>query len=327
MKTMKNKKLLNILLYLTNIFLVILIFKEFKILDFCHTIIVLLSPIFWGYSIAWVIKPVMLYINNYFKVITSSIMTYLILISFLIITGYIAVPVIVVEVKRLIPDILNMYRTLNPTIMEKIDINKIISLVNKYSINIKDTILTIFYSLFIGFFFLISHEEVSKFFSKYIPSDLINDLSINLKSFVKGTLLDTLILFIMAIISFYIAGLPYALLFALIISITNIIPYIGPYIGGIPSFIVALNVNYSLGILILIIIIVLQIIESTFIHPYIMSKSVKISPIFIMISLIISGYFFGIFGMILSTPIASIIKTLYLYNKEFKVINLEVLYK
>ena len=331
MKQIKNKKLLNIFLILANILLAIFIIKEFKVLDFCHTILTLISPLFWGYAIAWLIKPIMFYFNKYFKTLYSTIITYSLLILVIGIVSYLAIPIIIHEIKILIPQITNMYKNLDPLILNRIDLGaigtKVLTVLNKYTTNIKDMFLTIFYSLFISFFFLTNHKSVSHFFAKKVPPKLIYRLSINLKSFVKGTLLDTVILFILCIVSFWIAKLPYALLFAVLISITNIIPYVGPYIGGVPSVIVAFNVSSNLGIIILIIIVSLQIIESSFIHPYIMSKSVKINPILIMISLIVFGYFFGIFGMVLSTPIVSILKTLYQYNKEFKIINLPVLDK
>ncbi len=321
----KNKKLINLFLILANTLLAIFIIKEFKVLDFCHTILTLISPLFWGYAIAWLVKPVMLYFNKYFKTLLSTIMTYALLAIIIGVVSYLSIPVIIHEVKTLIPQIINMYENLDPRILNRIDLSmigtKILEVLNKYTNNLKDILATIFYSLFISFFFLTNHESVSRFFAKRVPPKLIYRLSINLKAFVRGTLLDTIILLFLCLISFWIAKLPYALLFAVLISITNIIPYVGPYIGGIPSVIVAFNVSYKLGIAILIIIVVFQLIESSFIHPYIMSKSVKINPILIMISLIFFGYFFGIFGMVISTPIASIIKTLYLYNKEFKIIN------
>ena len=331
MKQIKNKKLLNILLILANILLAIFIIKECKILGFCYTMLTLISPIFLGYGIAWLIKPLMFYFNKRFKLLTSSIITYILIAIFLSIICYLSIPIIVKEVKSLIPQILNIYKNLDPVILEKIDMNqigsKVLSVINTYTVNIKDGILNIFYSVFISFFFLTNHKEVSKFFSKKVPSNLIYNVSVNLKAFVRGTLIDTVILFILSIVSFYIAKLPYAFLFALLISITNIIPYIGPYIGGVPSAIVAFNVSPHLGIIVLLIIVILQIVESSFIHPYIMSKSLKLNGVLIMISLIICGYFFGVVGMVLSTPILSILKTLYQYNKEFKFINLQLLDK
>ena len=110
--------------------------------------------------------------------------------------------------------------------------------------------------------------------------------------------------------------MPYALLFSIVISLTNIIPFIGPYIGGVPAVLVGLSVNLKLGITITIIVILLQFVESSFIHPLIMSKSLNLHPISIIISLIIFGYLFGVLGMIFATPIMASIKIIASYYNE-----------
>ena len=127
-----------------------------------------------------------------------------------------------------------------------------------------------------------------------------------------------LILFIFTSICFIFIKLPGSLLFALLISLTNVIPYLGPYIGGIPAVIVGLSISFKLGIITLIIIVILQILESVLLQPYIMSKSLKLNPILIIIGLIIFSHFLGIIGMIISTPLVSIIKIFYDYYKKNK---------
>ena len=136
--------------------------------------------------------------------------------------------------------------------------------------------------------------------------------------FIKGKLLTSVALGIVCYIAMILFKMPYAALISLIVAITNIIPYIGPYIGGVPAILIGFTVSKSVGIYVLIIVIILQFIESTFIHPIIMSKSLNIHPIIILIGLIIFGHFFGIIGMLVSTPLVSIIKSLYLYYKPFK---------
>ena len=181
------------------------------------------------------------------------------------------------------------------------------------TIGLKDILINLFYAFFIAFFFLTNHEETTRFISKRVPSKLSLEITSNLRVFVKGTLLDTVILFIMSLITFSISKMPYALLFAIFASITNVIPFIGPYIGGVPAVLVSLSVSMNLGIVVLIEVIILQFIESSFIHPYIMSKGLKINPIIILIGLIVFGYFFGIIGMLISTPLISVIKSVYEY--------------
>jgi predicted PurR-regulated permease PerM len=262
--------------------------------------------------------------NKKFNKVISTIFTYLILILIVGVLGYFFIPIVINEIKNLIPEVITLYQSLPANITNNINLSeiglKVLKLINTCSSNVKMIVLNIFYSIFISYYFLIAHEEVSKFIAKYIPSSLICDISINLKAFVRGTILDTIILFVMSLISFSLIKMPYSLLFAIVIALTNIIPFIGPYIGGVPAILVAFSVSKEVGIIILGIIIILQFVESSFIHPIIMSKSLKINPIFIIIGLIVFSYFFGIIGMLLATPLVSIIKSIYLYyrNRRFK---------
>ncbi len=324
----KDNYLKKILLILVNFLLILIIIKECKLIGFCYTILNLISPLFIGYVIAWLLKPIMLKINKHLSIQLSAALTYTILAIIIAILGYFFIPVVVNEVKNLIPNVIDFYNNLPSNIKNNIDLNaigtKAITMISNSTTNAKNIILNIFYSVFISYFYLVRHKEVTKLLSKYIPGSLANDISLNLKAFVRGTLIDTLVLFLMTLISFYFIKMPYSLLFAIIISITNIIPYIGPYIGGIPAVLVALSISPKFGIIILGLVIVLQFIESTFLHPIIMSKSLNISPLFIIIGIIVFGYFFGIIGMLISTPLVSIIKSCYEFyylkrNKKNKV--------
>lgn len=316
-KKLKVNKLYKLALMLVNALLFLEIIRKCSLVGFCCTIINLISPLFFGFALAWLLKPIMLKLNKKLNLTISAALTYaifLIIASFLI---YILVPIIINEIKNMVPSLINLYHKLPPKIIDKINISEVgkkaLIVLNNYASNVKTIILNIFYSIFISYYFLLSHKKVSSFLAKYIPSSLLKEISSDLRIFVKGTLLDTLILFIMAIISLYLVKMPYAFLFALIISLTNVIPFIGPYIGAVPTIFVALSVNTSLAITVLVIVIILQFIESNFIHPYIMSKTLKINPIIIIIGLIVFGHFFGIIGMLISTPLVSIIKRLSSY--------------
>ena len=56
-----NKKLSNsltYLIYITIAILVILLFRLIKVFDICCTIINIISPILFGYILAWILKPI-----------------------------------------------------------------------------------------------------------------------------------------------------------------------------------------------------------------------------------------------------------------------------
>ena len=52
-------------------------------------------------------------------------------------------------------------------------------------------------------------------------------------------------------------------------------------------------------------------IESYVLQPVVMSKATNLHPVTIICGLLIFGHFFGIVGMILATPIMSIIKVIW----------------
>lgn len=316
MNKIKNLKLLKIFLFLANILLLLFIIKECRILNFCCIIISLVSPCIFGFVIAWVIKPLMLFFNKKFNTYVSSGLSFLLLGLFIFSIGYFLVPVIIKEFGNLLPNLVNLYKKYSSSILKYINIGEIGKRFVRCTMGVKETLINAFYAFFIAFFFLTNHKETTRFITKRVPTKLSLDITSNLRMFVKGTLLDTLILFIMSLITFSITKMPYALLFAIFTSITNIIPFIGPYIGGVPAVLVSLTVSFKFGIIVMIEIILLQFIESSFIHPYIMSKGLKINPIVILIGLIVFGYFFGIIGMIISTPLISVIKSVYEYYQN-----------
>ena len=309
MVKIRNSKLLKLLIILVDILLLLVVIRECKITNFCCTIFKLVSPVIIGYVIAWILKPIVNKFSKNYSYTASTIICYFLIIIIILIFGYFLVPFITNESKHIIPMLENIY---------KIDVKQLSYKLINITISVKDIILNLFYSLFISYYFLVDNKRVTRFIAKYTPSKLVNEISTNLRLFVKGTILDTVILFVMTIISFKIIKMPYVLLLSLLISITNIIPYIGPYIGGAPAVLIGFTVSKSVGIYALILVVILQFIESTFIHPIIMSKSLNIHPIIILIGLIIFGHFFGIIGMLISTPLVSIIKSLYLYYKPFK---------
>ena len=106
------------------------------------------------------------------------------------------------------------------------------------------------------------------------------------------------------------------MLFGLICGLTNIIPYVGPWIGGGIAAIVGFTVSPLTGILTIAVAFAAQQIDGIVLQPLIMGKTMKLHPVTIMIGLLIFGYFFGIWGMILATPVIACCKVIILYLND-----------
>lgn len=174
--------------------------------------------------------------------------------------------------------------------------------------------------LMIGFYLLFDFDNVGKVLLSLLPARARKDALIlfmeandSLFNYIKGTLFVSFIIFVISSIVFTIIGLKAPLLFGLICGITNIIPYIGPYLGAIPATIVAFTQGMTIGIITLITICIVQFVEGNFIQPLVMSKTMKLHPVTILLGLLIFGYFFGIWGMIIATPLVAIIKSIAIF--------------
>ena len=146
--------------------------------------------------------------------------------------------------------------------------------------------------------------------------EVTDRLNVSLKNYVLGTIFVTIILFIFQSLGFLIAGLKAPLVFGLICAITNIIPYVGPYIGGIPAVLVGFTISPLVGILTLVSVIISQFLESYILTPIILSKTMKLHPVTIIIGLLIFEHFFGIIGMLVSTPVIACLKIIIQFFDE-----------
>lgn len=283
-------------------------------------ILSILSPLFFGYILSWIIKPIVDKIK--FNRVVTTIIIYLLFIGIVTLILFNLVPLIITEVKRIIP-ITKYYINHNRLVLkvyESLNIKNIltsnIKTMNNCLNNIFGITMNTIYSLIFGFYFLIRKDSFDYF--KFIPRNLRNNISKDLRLYIKSILLDTLFMFIILSIAFNIIGLSSPYLFALFCAITNIIPYVGPYIGGVPAVLIGLTKSLKMGIIVTITIILVQTIENNIIQPIIVSKNVNLNPILILIGVIIFSHFFGILGMVISTPIVLIIRNIIEYYKKNK---------
>ncbi len=315
-----KKNYLNILIMLLIFLVSIYIIRILKLTGICCIFISILSPLFFGYVLSWVLKPIVDKIN--FNRVVTTIAIYLLFIGLIIFILFNLIPLIISESKKMIP-IIKYYIIHNKylyNIYESLNIKDLITSnlknMNDCLNNIVGITMNIAYSMIFGFFFLIKKENKSYF--KFIPYKLRHNISKDLRLYIRSILLDTLFMFIILSIAFSIIGLSSPILFALFCAITNIIPYIGPYIGGVPAILIGLTKSFRMSLIVTITIIVVQLIENNIVQPLIVSKNVNLNPVYILIGVIVFGHFFGIIGMIIATPITLIIRNIIIYYKKNK---------
>ena len=333
--------------------------KEWKLLNFLGAVLSILSPFFIGIIIAWLLDPIVTWLQkNGFKRAIATVMVFLSFISLVVLFFVLLIPSFADQINEFIgsaPSVLNNIKNFWENLFDKLNniydydftnikeqlyggLSNIVSgltvtLPNKV-ISIASSIvsggLNIIFGLFIAFYMLFDFNNVRKHLFNLLPKSIHADaitltdrLNKTLKSYVQGTLLIMLLLFIFQSITLAIAGLSSPMLFGMFCAVTNVIPYIGPYIGGIPAVIVGFTISPATGIFTLLAVVIAQFLESYFLNPIVMSKTMKLHPVTIMIGLLIFGHFFGILGMVLATPIISCIKIIFnFFNEKYEIVNM-----
>lgn len=355
----KVLKVLYLLLIALALYILVILFKETRILSFFITILKVVFPLFIGIVIAWLFDPFVHFLET--KKINrkwGAALTYLIifLVLFLVLSSLI--PLLIEQVKefiRMAPNVFNTVKVWASDIFshfesnELVDMSKVKSEFFKTVENLASEITTtmprnflgfiskliswfgtFILGLIIGFFLIVNFDSSSKLFN-FIPKkyrettiDLLDNINVSLRSYVRGAILDCGLIFVLSSFGLWVAGLKVPALFGLFCALTNIIPYAGPYIGGAPAVIVGFTQSPMIGFLSLIVIFVIQFLEGNFLQPIIMSKTTKLHPVTIMLGLLIFGYFFGIIGMLISTPVIATIKTIFkFYDDKYEIIKRE----
>ncbi|MDQ0254279.1 putative PurR-regulated permease PerM [Evansella vedderi] len=146
--------------------------------------------------------------------------------------------------------------------------------------------------------------------------NLIKEVDHSLGNYIRGQLLVCAVVGLLAYIGFLIINMPYALLLAVFIGLTNIIPYFGPIIGVIPVIFIALTESLHLVILGLIVNFIVQIIEGNLLAPIIVGKTLHMHPVLIIFALIVGGEMAGVIGLIISVPILTILRVIFLHVRR-----------
>ena len=291
-----------------------------------------LMPLFIGVLIAWLIRPIINYIEKYkFNRVVALLFIYIVMVLIIYFCFVNFIPIFVKEFNEFIkvfPKIIDSFLN-NINFLDTKGIkSELLSITNSFIINIGKEMPLTFINIFKGISsflisFIISFYLLKSSVILCINSNIKRDtyeliIKINniLRNYVKGTLLSSFIVFISSTIIFYILDFDNSIFLGFICGITNIIPFIGPYIGAIIPCLISFTKSTTFGILITVVIFVIQLIEGNIVHPIIMSKSINMHPVISIMSVIVFGYFFGILGMIFAIPLVASIKEIYYYSRK-----------
>ena len=141
-------------------------------------------------------------------------------------------------------------------------------------------------------------------------SDVIRLTATIFTSFVSGQLIEACILGGLCAMGTFFIQADYAPLIGVIVGVSALIPVAGAYIGAILSAFLLVMVSPVRALVFLIFLSILQQIEGNVIYPRVVGTSIGLPGIWVLTAVTVGGGLFGLLGVLLSVPVASVLYAL-----------------
>jgi predicted PurR-regulated permease PerM len=139
-----------------------------------------------------------------------------------------------------------------------------------------------------------------------------HDIYRTVGGYVTGNLLISLIAGTLTAIVLAIMGVPFAIALGLVVGILDLIPLAGATIAAIIVGAVAFLHSIPAGIVVVAFFIVYQQVENHLLQPLVYGRTVQLSPLAVLISVLIGAELAGVLGALAAIPVAGALQVLFL---------------
>jgi predicted PurR-regulated permease PerM len=186
--------------------------------------------------------------------------------------------------------------------------------VTKGVVNIVVGVITI---VFLTFFMVLEGPAwVDRIYS-LLPADsqprwrrVGHDIYRTVGGYVTGNLLISLIAGVLTTLVLLALGVPYAVALGLIVAILDLIPLAGATIAAIIIGVVAFIHSIVAGVVVIVFFVLYQQLENHVLQPLVYNRTVQLSPLAILISVLVGAEVAGVLGALGAIPVAGSIQVL-----------------
>ena len=171
-------------------------------------------------------------------------------------------------------------------------------------------------------YFLIDMDKIRSEIKQYYnrrnkrTAVYLKRLDDELTKYIGGMGKNVVIQIIEYTLAFLLIGHPNYLVLGIISGISAIIPWFGGFLVAVISLLVSSVINAKLFILTVVICIICPILDGNVIGPNVYGKTNKLHPLLVIFAVSAGGILAGFWGIVLSLPLAIVIKTTYNFYKK-----------
>jgi predicted PurR-regulated permease PerM len=134
------------------------------------------------------------------------------------------------------------------------------------------------------------------------------DCAKTITGYISGNLLISVICGTATYIVLVILGVPFAGLFALFVAIADLIPLVGATLGAVVATAAGLLHSLTAGIVVIVFFVLYQQVENHVLQPLIFSRTVRLNPLTVILSIIVGVELAGLLGALMAIPVAGMIQ-------------------
>jgi predicted PurR-regulated permease PerM len=136
--------------------------------------------------------------------------------------------------------------------------------------------------------------------------------------YMLGNLMTSIIAGVVVFVTLLTLGVPFPFLWGLWVALVDFLPMIGGALAGIPTVLFAFGQGVTAGTVTLVVFLVYTQVENHVLNPVVMSKTVRISPLLVLLSVLVAasigsligGLFGGFVAALLAIPAAGALQVL-----------------
>ncbi len=139
-------------------------------------------------------------------------------------------------------------------------------------------------------------------------SRIAHEVNRGVTGYMLGNFLTSLIAGVVVFVTLLLTGVPFPFLWALWVALVDFLPMIGGALAGIPTVLFAVAHSLTAGIVTLVVFLLYTQIENHILNPVVMSKTVRVNPLLVLLSILIGAsigdWIGGTFGAFVAALLA-----------------------
>ncbi|MDX6333596.1 MAG: hypothetical protein QOG05_936 [Streptosporangiaceae bacterium] len=135
-----------------------------------------------------------------------------------------------------------------------------------------------------------------------------HEVNRSVTGYMLGNVLTSVTAGAVVFVTLLVTGVPFPFLWALWVALVDFLPMIGGALAGIPTVLFAAAHSLSAGIITLVVFLIYTQIENHVLNPIVMSRTVRVNPLLVLLSILVGGeigsWIGGIFGAFVGALLA-----------------------